>query len=1511
MSLYTDYQKKIAPWAKAWHFVVKHKVLILSACVAVFVATGTLLGIKGIVIDDGLNADMKFGYGQEIDLDGNAIMGDVYYEYRAAGSDEWSEVKPSDAGTYEVRACSRNSFGGAYYSGYKTFTIAKKDSPLSIDGTELVYGEKPSLSMELIPGDQIASFDYVFDDIDKDKPLVTVKDLVIKNGVGKDVTENYAFSLPSKEMTLLPRPITIKGNDIVEQYNGRPIEGGDYQITAGTLAEGDKIVVTHNDLPVFSEDVVENLTGVKIENSGGKDVTKHYNLSLIKGSISIIKRNLTISSKSFTKQYDGKPFTSIEYPTLETYTLSNELAAGDSISVSFSAQDKSAPGFYSNEFSFTLDNQENYAITKDVGTLTITRRKLTLDFENELVYDGRIFGERVDDIYTSDGLLPGHRLEVALQGERLGRAYVDVNVYSETNEDVTDYYDIVQNGWTDFKPRQLTITCENYLAKYDGQEHSASYTVDGLLGCDAIEFYGETPRATYPCSVDYTLSVKKIYNSETGESRTSYYDVNVIPGYFAIKPRDIDIQLSVDRKYSGYAAYKSPFVEGEEYVVGGDGLASGDTLEIYGILNNSNYDLYYSIFNAHGEDVTHTCYEVANISGSWKFSKAPLRLSVDESQIITYDGEYHNAPLKVEGLQNGDRLVPSAETYRDAYSDYYLSFDSDFYDHIESEDGEDVTEFYDITCVRGSFSIYPRELTVDMHPHRTYDGTDECMSTALVEGEDYTITDGELLENHVLLFEVSDIEAFYDNDEDNVYTEPKVIDSVTGESVGQNYVCNLYVNYANQKANLHVKSIDVDVVYDGYQHAGWADAVGLAEGDSIVYQDGSIPSSVKPYYEEYEVLVSMIPHSSNSAYNYDRSAFYNITSEPAVFQIRKRDVSIDIAPHSDPAIWRYSSGSDQLADTDVLDITPRIGSGGTMEYDVKIYNGDGEDVTQSCYNLTVNNLGTERYYYSLATCIDDTPSSRTALYDGYRHYFSTQVTKDASLNDSFNTKVMASGDVNGLYENHALSAYAPCEITADPVLSSITGTRYSLGAETTGDTSMFYYDPTSSTSATLKILKRDLDIVLSGSRTYEGTPLGYELVSSEYALGGDGLAPTDEITITPIEDTILTGKSVQYQISIYNTVLKEDVTDCYDIDLDATHMLFDKCFVTLTSSPEDNTWVYDGEAHNPVVEAMSPRGDDVVTVSTDISDAGGKTDVGTYDYEVTGYTVTQNGEDVTKYYGISNPDYESSITIEKADLYLDVECRNGFDTSTYNSLADLMTGYEITTTANVTYDFSTATFDAVPSTPGTYNVEDYLRGGTVLKDGVDVTSNFNIHIQGTFKIVQAKLTIGAPSYSVTYTGEEIFGDVERCFIIFTEGMKEEGYHVTDIVLEGSLTEPGSITLTIVDYTIVDGNGNVVNMPVTELTGTLTVVRRSLTICTSDVYDFVDEPVSPGKPYISSGSLAPGHSLYFYYTGSYSAFGAAGEYPNDSWVISIVDENGNDVSGYYDLTVLYGTFYIEE
>ena len=160
MSRYTDYQKKIAPWAKAWHFIHRHKVLILSACAALFVAVGTLIGIKGAVIDDGVSSDVNLVYGEAFEFKGSAIFGDVVYEYRAIDSDEWTEVQPTDVGTYEVRACSTNSFGGHYHSGYKKITIAPKESTVSFSGNYFVYGDKPRISVDLVPGDEVSDFGY-------------------------------------------------------------------------------------------------------------------------------------------------------------------------------------------------------------------------------------------------------------------------------------------------------------------------------------------------------------------------------------------------------------------------------------------------------------------------------------------------------------------------------------------------------------------------------------------------------------------------------------------------------------------------------------------------------------------------------------------------------------------------------------------------------------------------------------------------------------------------------------------------------------------------------------------------------------------------------------------------------------------------------------------------------------------------------------------------------------------------------------------------------------------------------------------------------------------------------------------------------------------------------------------------------------------------------------------------------------------------------------------------------
>ena len=1516
MSLYTDYQKKIAPWAKAWHFVVKHKVLILSACAAVFVATGTLLGIKGIVIEDGLNVDMNFAYGESYRFDGGAIMGDVHYEYRPVGSEEWTEVQPTDAGTYEVRACSKNSFGGTYYSEYKTFSIAKKDSPLSIVGTQLMYGEKPTLSMEMASGDQIASYDYDFDDVTKDSPIVTIKDVVIKNAAGKNVTSNYEFSLPNKEMELLKRAITIKGDDIVEEYNGSPVEGGKYTITSGSLATGDKIVESHNTLPVFSSSVIENLTGIRIENGSGVDVTKHYNLSFSKGSLSIIKRNLTITSATVTKVYDGKPFSPEENPELERYTLSQELALGDNISVTFAPQNQKNVGEYDNEFSFNLDNSDNYAVEKVVGKAKITKRQLTLNFVDSLTYNGEVFEDRKDQLCTVNGLVPGHRIELEfINGTAFfpNRTGVDVTVFSDTDEDVTDNYEIIQNGWTEFRKQPLMVDCADVNVVYDGEEHKGSYTVTGLLDCDEIEFNDAVPSSIYPTAIEYTMSIKRIYNHDTGESRTAYYDISMNSGVLIIDKRHISIDATTKRYYTGRDSITRDFDE-TEYSMSGDGLADGDTLRVFPVFNKG-YEAACEIKNREGNDVTDTCYDVSFVGAGAKYEKAELTVTAVD-QTLTYDGNWHSLEYSEDGLCAGDTIFYEEKpSYKNVYE--YGEYITPRINHIENADGEDVTDFYEITTKTGTLTINIRPLEISIHTQRTYNGTDECLSEYLTEGEEYEFINGtSLADSDEMVLRVDDwsgnyketMSAFYDNSQE-LFPQREITDKTTGEGTGFNYdVCFVDPTFNNSKADLRVKSKDVNVVYDGNAHMGEPEYFGLQGTDRIYYVTASWPSTVKPDEIPYEIEVSKILADDNTA----RTDYYNITTEPGTLRVNKRDVSIDIVPHSDPAIWRYSSNSPyELAAFDRFDITPRIGDGGEIEYDCKIFNDEGEDVTQSCYNLTVNNQGQTRYYYSINAQIDGSTSLYNAPYDGYEHYFSANVVKDDSLDDAFQTQLLASGDKVGTYNNNKLSEYKPCEITATPLVKSITGDRYSNGQYTNGDTSMFYYDPTSTTPATLKIEKRNLTISVFGTRIYQGTKLGYPLEDGEYALGGLGLAPTDEIEITPKEDTILTGGSVEYEISIYNSHLKTDVTDCYDITLDDS-MSYQKATLTLTSNAEDNTWDYDGKSHNPVITTNACDGDKAY-VSTDISEQGGEVNAGTYDFTTTGVTIKRGNDDVSKYYDIANPNYGSSMTINKVDLYLTIDCRDGFDTSTYDSLRDLAIGYDIQTSTGVTgLELMAIGFEAIPSTPGVYNVEDFVRSAVIMKDGLDVTRNFNIHIQGQFRIVEAHLTISAPTYSQTYNGEEMIGDVERCLISFTKGMAEEGYKVLDIVLEGSIIEPGSVVLRIVSYTIVDGKGNVVTMPVTQNDGTLTITVRSIVIATKDIHDYVGETFDPMNPYIISGSLAQGDRIYFTRSGTpVTSYDSTGEYSNDGWTWVIVDEDGNDVTYRYNITVLWGTIYIED
>ena len=112
------------------------------------------------------------------------------------------------------------------------------------------------------------------------------------------------------------------------------------------------------------------------------------------------------------------------------------------------------------------------------------------DFALELVFNGEVFEDRKDQLCTVNGLVPGHRIELEfINGTAFfpNRTGVDVTVFSDTDEDVTDNYEITQNGWTEFRKQPLMVDCADVNVVYDGEEHKGSYTVTGLLDCDEIE----------------------------------------------------------------------------------------------------------------------------------------------------------------------------------------------------------------------------------------------------------------------------------------------------------------------------------------------------------------------------------------------------------------------------------------------------------------------------------------------------------------------------------------------------------------------------------------------------------------------------------------------------------------------------------------------------------------------------------------------------------------------------------------------------------------------------------------------------------------------------------------------------------------------------------------------------------------------------------------------------------------------------------------------------------------
>ena len=211
------------------------------------------------------------------------------------------------------------------------------------------------------------------------------------------------------DITPITDEIIITAASGSKKYDGTPLTNNAYTYTEGILLEGDTLTaVVSGSITDVGE--VDNVVTSYTVMRGNMDVTNSYNFGeSISGKLEIVPRNVTLTSASATKKYDGTPL------TRDTIFIGEDgfvLGEGATYNVTGS---QTEVGFSENTFTYELTantKAENYIITPVYGKLEVTVRD-NLHYEVHYFYydaDGNM-EENLDELISRDDGVFGAKIE--------------------------------------------------------------------------------------------------------------------------------------------------------------------------------------------------------------------------------------------------------------------------------------------------------------------------------------------------------------------------------------------------------------------------------------------------------------------------------------------------------------------------------------------------------------------------------------------------------------------------------------------------------------------------------------------------------------------------------------------------------------------------------------------------------------------------------------------------------------------------------------------------------------------------------------------------------------------------------------------------------------------------------------------------------------------------------------------------------------------------------------------
>ena len=466
-------------------------------------------------------------------------------------------------------------------------TAASASKPY--DGSPLINTGYSRTSGSLAAGQTLDSVTVTGSQLYPGSSSNTAGGAMIKDAGGNNVTGNYAITYVNGTLgvTVAEIEITVTANSDSKEYDGTPLINNGWDLTSGTLAAGDSLVVTVVGSRTDAGTAANAITEVKVMH-GTTEVTENYDITEVNGTLTVTARPLEITAASASKPYDGSPLINTGYSR-----TSGSLAAGqtlDSVTVTGS---QLYPGSSANTASGAVikdtggtDVTGNYDITYAAGTLTVTKAAIAITVtanSDSRVYDGTPLTNN-GGVLTGGTLATGDSLEVTATGiiTDVGTAantVTDVRVKHGTT-DVTENYNItIVAGTLTIEKRPLQITAASDSKPYDGTaltDTGYSITSGSLAVGQTLDSVTVTGTQLYPGSSTNAASGAVITDASDNDV-TGNYAITYVNGTLEVTAAEIEITVTAksdSKKYDGTELTNN----GWDLTSGT--LAAGDRLEV-------------------------------------------------------------------------------------------------------------------------------------------------------------------------------------------------------------------------------------------------------------------------------------------------------------------------------------------------------------------------------------------------------------------------------------------------------------------------------------------------------------------------------------------------------------------------------------------------------------------------------------------------------------------------------------------------------------------------------------------------------------------------------------------------------------------------------------------------------------------------------------------------------------------------------------------------------------------